>query len=69
MIAFGSNCPPVHAASCEELRNGTANALSLLTVPNAAENRFCSDSLYMVASPNPQSLSVSVLVEQVYSCL
>lgn len=52
MIAFGFNCPPVHAASCEQLRSGAASALSLITVPNVAENRICSDSLYIVASPS-----------------
>lgn len=69
VIVCGSDCPLVHPASCEQLSDGAANALSLITVPNVAENRICSESLHRVASRNPWSLNVSVLVRQVYSCL
>lgn len=49
--------------------SGMEQPVPSVTVPDVAENRICSDSLDVVVSPNPQSLDVSVLAGQVYSCL
>lgn len=56
MVAFGSNYPPGHPASCDQLRNGAANALSplqlLMLQKTGSVQTLCTCQRVVILSPS-----------------